>query len=238
MVLRVPAQPPVEAPAGGNQTMPVQASPSLPEVGLNPFDQLAELVAQNPIAVLLIILGALILILLIVFFLSKGAMTHQYVKRMRDWLENPAIDAFVLALDPAINVAKLIPAKRVGSILTGLEEPAFIIPIQGGETYTFEGVGRPLVVAVKYSKFGVQWLPGLEQLVSLSVLPVAADARQSEPQDTAELLERLVKNIQTQTATISGELFIGPDLKIYVSTKTPTALNLLAREISYAARKQ
>jgi hypothetical protein len=154
---------------------------------------------------------------------------------MKEWLENPGVDAFILALDPAINEAKLIPAKRVGSILMGLEESAFIIPIQGGETYTFAGVGKPLVVAVKYSKFGVQWVPGLEQLVSLSVLPVTADAKQSEPRDAAELLERLVKNIQTQTATISGELFIGPDLKIYVSTKTPTALNLLARETGYAA---
>jgi len=155
----------------------------------------------------------LLLTVLLVIYIFRHAVTHQYAKKMGEWLTNPGVDAFVLALDPTINEARLIPAKRVGPILVGLEETAFIVPIQGGETYTLAGTGKPLIVAVKYTKFGAQWIPGLEQIVSLSVLPVTADAKQSEPRDVAELLERLIKNIQTQNASVSGELFIGPDMR-------------------------
>lgn len=239
----MPAQPPVETPAvpvNATETATVAATQSpapaspFPQVNLNPFAQFAEFIAQNPLAAIAIGMGLLLTVLLVIY-MFRHAVTHQYAKKMGEWLTNPGIDAFVLALDPTINEARLIPVKRVGPIFVGLEETAFIVPIQGGETYTLAGTGKPLIVAVKYTKFGAQWIPGLEQIVSLSVLPATADAKQSEPRDVAELLERLIKNIQTQNASVSGELFIGPDMKIYVSTKVPTALELLARETGYAA---
>jgi len=234
------AQPPVETPTvpvnvtETTTAVPTQATSPFPQVNLNPFTQFVEFIAQNPLVAVAIGLGLLLTVLLIIY-IFRHTVTHQYAKKIGEWLTSPGVDTLVLALDPTINEARLIPAKRVGPFLMGLEETAFIVPIQGGETYTLAETGKPLIVAVKYTKYGVQWVPGLEQIVSLSVLPITADAKQSEPRDVAELQERLIKNIQTQNASISGELFIGPDMKIYVSTKTPVALDLLARETGYAA---
>ena len=244
----MPAQTPVESPVV-TPTTSINASETttavmtthapeptapLPQVNLNPFAQLIELFTSNPLAVIAIVMGLLLAVLLVIYILRHG-VTHEYARKMGEWLANPAVDALVIGLDPTIKEARIIPAKRVGQFLMGLEDTAFTVPVQGGETYTLVGTGKPLVIAVKYTKFGAQWIPGLEQLVSLSVLPITADAKQSEPRDVAELQERLIKNIQTQNSTISGELFIGPDMKIYVSTKVPTALELLAREVAYAA---
>ena len=235
----MPAQTPVPSPPV-NATATETATPvpgnntALPGPGqlVNPWAGLsgiADFIQHNPVGFLLTV--AVVLILVAVFIrLARGGLVHHYAKRVHDYLTSPLTDVLVLALDPDTRTAKLLAAKRVGPLYVSHDDVMFIVPVQGGEIYTLEGTGKPLMVAIRYSKTGFQASPGLEQQVSLMVLPAAADSRAGEPRDLNELYERLLKNVQGVNSSISGELYIGPDMKVYVSTKVPAALQSLATE--------
>jgi hypothetical protein len=208
-------------------------STGLPEPGqlVNPwagFSGIADFIQHNPVGFMLIVLVVLILVAVFIWVV-RGGVVHHYARRMHEYLTSPLTDVLVLALDPDTRTAKLLAAKRVGPLYVSHDEVVFIVPVQGGEIYTLEGTGKPLMVAIRYSKTGFQASPGLEQQVSLMLAPATASP-QAEPRDLNELYERLLKNIQGVNSSISGELYIGPDMKVFVSTKVPAALQSLATE--------
>lgn len=230
----MPAQTPVPSPPANATATPVpENSTGLPEPGqlVNPwagFSGIADFIQHNPVGFMLIVLVVLILVAVFIWVV-RGGVVHHYARRMHEYLTSPLTDVLVLALDPDTRTAKLLAAKRVGPLYVSHDEVVFIVPVQGGEIYTLEGTGKPLMVAIRYSKTGFQASPGLEQQVSLMLAPATASP-QAEPRDLNELYERLLKNIQGVNSSISGELYIGPDMKVFVSTKVPAALQSLATE--------
>jgi len=216
LVVELQVQTPTETPplfVSPGQFLPIQ----LPEISL------------FTVIIALAVLGLLAVVAVIVFLVGRLTGGHPLGGRIGSWLTSPTVDALVFAVDPFTREAKLIPVKRVGSLYVGLEEPAYIVPMEGGESYTLAGTGKPVIIAVRYGRYGAQWIPALHQFVNISILPVREGS--SNPKDLAQ---KLITEIVTKQSVISGEVFIGPDIKLYISANTAKALEALNREVAYA----
>jgi hypothetical protein len=121
----------------------------------------------------------------------------------------------------------------VGLVYQSTEgEPSFIVPVRGGEVYALEGTAKPLIVAVRHGRFGVQWVPGEEQVVSLSLTPIAS---KSGVEDLKEAMYALITEIENNSSEITGEVLLSPNVKVYVSTRPLRALEALTALVAYAA---
>jgi len=167
-------------------------------------------------------------------YLLRGRISHPVAKNINRWLTTPGVDVLVLALDPLTREAKLIPCKRVGSVYVSTVEPVYLIPVEGGESYTLSGAGKPVLIALRYGRGALQWVPASEQLLSLSLAPVEASG--GTPVTTVEKVEeRLLEEVARRVSEVSGQTYIGPDLRLYISTRVPKALEEFKRYVAYSA---
>jgi len=233
----LPAQPPVETPPiltptptpAPTATLPSQAVPSP-----NPLAGVVSFLA-SPLNILLIVMGVLgvLFVVFAIVYVAQRLQAPAVARGIASWLTSPSVEAIVLAIDPLTRVAKLIPVKRVGLVYQSTEgEPSFIVPVRGGEVYTLEGTAKPLIVAVRHGRFGVQWIPGEEQVVSLSLTPLAS---KSGIEDLKEATYALITEIENNSSEITGEVLLSPSVKVYVSTRPLRALEALTALVAYAA---
>jgi len=222
LVVELQVQTPTETP-------PLLATPGRGTPLLPDFIQLPE-IPWLTVVFVLVTLGLIVIVIIAVFFVSRFVGGHPLGKKVGSWLTSPGVDAIVYAIDPFTREARLIPVKRIGSLYVGIEEPAYIVPMEGGESYTLAGAGKPTMVALKYGKYGVQWVPALHQFVNLSLLPL----KEGGSTNLKDLVRKLVTEIVTRQSMISGEIFIGPDIKLYISTDAVKALEALNREVAYS----
>jgi len=168
-------------------------------------------------------IGAVIAIV-IVFLIAK-LMGHPLARSLSNWLASPTTDMLVIALDPDTKTMSMLPAKRVGPMYVSTEKPIFILPVQGGEVYLWQEAGKPVLVTIRYDRYMTEWLPSLEQVVSLSVMPITSS--ESPPTDTGKLEEEILSRLVQEQARLTGEVYIGPNMKLYISASVPEALRLL-----------
>jgi len=212
-------QPPVETPPVHSQQTPPALPFEIPQIPVN--------------IIVYVLVGAFaILGVAIAVYLLRSRIAHPVAREFGSWLTSPTVDAVALALDPVTREASLIPVKRVGSLYVGTTSPVYLIPVSGGESYVLRGAEKPLVVALRYSKAMVQWSPALEQVVSLSLTPV--ENAKAEPASPTEIESQLVAEVARGTSRISGTVYVGPDLKLYVSTRVPDALRVFKEYSAYA----
>ena len=228
------AQSPAETPPVLTPT-PTPTTP-LPEQVVsaqNPLAGVASFLA-SPLNILIIVAGVLgvLFAVLAIAYIAQRLQAPAVARGIASWLMSPSVEAIVLALDPMTRVAKLIPVKRVGLVYQSTEgEPSFIVPVRGGEIYTLDGTAKPLIVAVRHGRFGIQWIPGEEQTVSLSLTPLAS---KSSIEDLREIEYALITEIENNTSEITGEVLLSPGVKVYVSTRPHRALESLKALVAYA----
>jgi heme/copper-type cytochrome/quinol oxidase subunit 2 len=208
----------------------------LPEQAMSAQNPLADVVSflASPLNILLIVVGVLgvLFVVLAIVYIAQRLQAPAMAKGIASWLTSPTVEAIVLALDPMTRVAKLIPVKRVGLVYQSTEgEPSFTVPVRGGEIYTLEGTAKPLIVAVRHGRFGVQWILGEEQAVSLSLMPLAS---KSSVEDLREAEYALITEIENNTSEITGEVLLSPGVKVFVSTRPHRALESLKALVAYA----
>jgi len=225
-------QEPVETPplnATATPPAPVEVVPGLVDTGA--FLPILEYLS-NPFVVaglaVLIVVG---LVVVIAVFRGLGLVgVHPYGRRVGSWLTSPGVDALVLTLDSDVREARLVPVKRVGSLYVGVEEPVYVVPVGGGESYVLAGTGKPVIVAVRAGRSGVQWIPAVDQLVNLSLEPF----REERVSGAKDVERKLVNELVARQARVSGEVYVGPEIRLYISTNTAKALEALKREVAYA----
>jgi hypothetical protein len=89
-----------------------------------------------------------------------------------------------------------------------------------------------VIVALKYGRFGAQWVPSLAQTVSLALTPVTA-GEGMEHANVKDLMERLVSEISAKISQVTGEVHVG-NITLYITTNTPKALEEFMKYVSYA----
>ncbi len=229
-------QTPVETPPIMNTTTP-PPQPPLPSPP-SPAPQGGDFAGQiisfftSPLNILLVVGIALGVVgLLVVIVKAVQALhAHPLSRKLGSWLSSPGVDVIVIGVDPYTRECKLIPCKRVGSMYIGVEEGVFITPIGGGESYVLHGTGKPVIFALRHGH-GVQYNPASEQIISISLTPLTD---KEDTQSLKDLRRTLLSIIQTESAKITGEIYISPDVKLYVSAKAPRVLEALRKEIALA----
>jgi hypothetical protein len=230
------AQPPVEAPPVLTPTptpAPTATPPSQAVSFPNPLADAVSFLA-SPLDILLIVMGVLGVLLTVfaIMYVVQRLQAPAVARSIASWLTSPSVEAVVLAIDPLTRVARLMPVKRVGLVYQSTEgEPSFIVPVRGGEVYTLEGVVKPLIVAVRRGRFGIQWVPGEEQVVALSLVPLTS---KSSIEDLREAEYALITEIENNTSEITGEVLLSPGVKVHVSTRPHKALESLKALVAYA----
>jgi len=177
-------------------------------------------------------LAAVSLLVVLIYVVLRRVARHPFASKVGEWLTSPSTDVLVLGIDPYTSEAKLFPCKRVGSIYVSLDELMYVIPVGEGENYVLSGTGKPLIVALKYSRYGVQWVPALTQVVSLSLSPVLQERRDAE--GVREVMERMITEITGKVSQVTGEVRVSPDITVYVTTNVPKALEEFMKYVSYA----
>jgi len=231
VVVAVPEQPPVETPPVVTATPTAAPTTVPPATGI--LEQFASFFS-SPLNII-IIAGVALGVVVAVVAVAKLAATlssHPLAKSLAGWLGSPSTDAIVIGLDPFTRECRLIPVKRVGPIYVHTEgEPAYTIPVGGGESYVLSGTGKPVIIALVY-RHGVQHNPAQEQTLSLSLHPLVQESE--EPVFSLRDVERaLLSKVEAGISQISGEVRLGPDARIYVSARVPRVLELLRREVAY-----
>jgi hypothetical protein len=172
---------------------------------------------------LVAIVGAVIAIAVVL--LATKLMGHPLARNISNWLASPTTDALAIALDPDTKTMTLMPVKRVGSMYVSTERPVFVLPVQGGEVYLWQEASKPVLVTIRYGRYSTEWLPSLEQVVSLSVMPITLS--EAPPTDAGKLEEEILSRLVQEQARLAGEVYIGPNMKLYISASVPEALRLL-----------
>jgi len=191
---------------------------------------------SSPLTVLGIV-GAVLVILLVVVavaYLAQRLKLPSTVKSLSSWLTSPGVDALVFAVDPITSEARIVPARRVGLVYASTEvEPLIVIPIRGGEVFNLRDFNKPVVYAIRHGRFGVQWAPAQEQILSLALEPVSSGG--AETSDPEEVERRLVSEIMNGVAELTGEIVLSPEIKLYVSVKPGLALSAFKSLVAYGS---
>jgi len=232
----MPAQPPVETPPL-NTTTTTTTTPTPPPTTPPPSGDIISQITgffTSPLNIIMIVAGVLGVVGLLVLILKavQALHAHPLSKKLSSWLTSPGVDAIIIGLDPHTRECTLIPGKKVGSLYVGIEDGSFIAPVGGGETYVLKDSGKTVLIALVHHGNGVQANPALEQVLSLSLTPITG--KEEEPPTLKDLRRTLISYIQNESATITGEIYISPRAKLYLSARAPRVLELLRKEIAYA----
>jgi len=222
----VSAQPPVTAPPSVDTATPQPGLQLIPRVEVLPGVDL------QAVALAVAGIGVVTLIVALVYKAVRGRLAHPLAKSLSDWLTTGSADVLVLGLDPVTREAKLVPCKRVGSLYVGTSEPLYLVPVAGGETYILSGAGKPVIVALRYSRGAVQWGPASEQMLSLSLAPLEASGGAAA--SATELEDMLLSEVASKASQLSGYVYVGPDVKLYISARVPKALEEFKKYTSYS----
>jgi hypothetical protein len=237
----VPAQPPVETPPINATTTTPTPTPTAvpPATTTTPAptpapDILGELAGffASPLNIVMILIGVLAVvgILFLIVRAVQSLHAHPLGKKLGSWLTSPGVDAIIIGLDPDTRECALLPAKRVGSLYVSIEDGSIIVPVGGGESYTIRGSGKPALIALVHHKHGVQHNPAAEQIISLSLTPIEG---KEDIHGIKDARRALLSYLQKESSMITGEIYISPKAKLYISAKAPRVLELLRKEIAY-----
>ena len=215
--------------------MPPQTPTYTPPAAAPTTTPTATLPTLIPLDTLPLVVGALAavaLLAVLIYVVLRRVARHPFASKVGEWLTSPSTDVLVLGIDPYTREAKLFPCKRVGSIYISLDELMYVIPVGEGENYVLAGAGKPLIVALKYSRYGVQWVPALTQVVSLSLTPILQERRDAE--GVREVMDRMITEITGKVSQVTGEVRVSPDITVYVTTNVPKVLEEFMKYVSYA----
>jgi hypothetical protein len=218
--------------------MPAQTPTTTPPLATpttTPAAQPPQIPTLIPLDILPLVVGALASVafmVLLLYVVLRRVGRHPFASRIGSWLTSPSVDVLVLGLDPYTREARLFPCKKVGSLYVSTEELAYVVPVGEGENYILANAGKPLIVALKYGRFGAQWVPSLAQTVSLALTPVTV-GEGMEHANVRDLMERLVSEISAKISQVTGEVHVG-NITLYITTNTPKALEEFMKYVSYA----
>jgi hypothetical protein len=186
----------------------------------------------SPLNIVAILIGVLAVvgILFLIVRVIQSQHAHPLGKKLGTWLTSPSVDAVIIGLDPDTRECALLPAKRVGSLYVSVEDGSIVVPVGGGESYTIKESGKPALIALVHHRHGVQTNPAAEQIISLSLTPIEGKEDIHGVKDTRRAV---LSYLQKESSAITGEIYISPKAKLYVSAKAPRVLELLRKEIAY-----
>ena len=173
----------------------------------------------------LIILGALVGIIVagLLVMKARGLTGHPQISKLGQWIKDPEIEALAIGIDVDTKEMKIFPVKKVGEFYVWGNK--FIIPVDGGEQYTY--LGKPVFVSILYGRYGVKWIPAHNQIVNLSLKPIDA-----EP-DIQATMERLITEIVSEKAQLTGTVVIAPNQSLYISVKPNLVMDNLMKTLAF-----
>ena len=178
--------------------------------------------------VIAIIIGSVLALIAIAVVVgrARGFTRHPQLSNLVKWVRDPQVDALSITIDVDTKEMRIYPLKRVGEFYVWGNK--FIVPVEGGEQYMF--LGKPTFIAVLHGRYGVKWIPAQSQSVSLSLKPVDSGEGAENPQ---EVMERLINEIVSGKAQLTGTVTIAPNQSLYISVKPASVIDNLMRTIAF-----
>jgi hypothetical protein len=181
----------------------------------------------SPEMIAIIVGSVLALIVIAVIVARVGGFTrHPQISNLSRWVRDPQIDALAIGIDVDTKEMRIYPLKRVGEFYVWGNR--FIVPVEGGEQYMF--LGKPTFIAILHGRYGVKWIPAQSQSVSLSLKPVDSGDGTENPQ---AVMERLINEIVSGKAQLTGSVTIAPNQSLYISVKPASVIDNLMRTIAF-----
>jgi hypothetical protein len=175
-----------------------------------------------------IIVGSILTLIFLAVIVARvgGFARHPQVRNLSKWVTDPQTDALAIAIDVDTKEMRILPLKRVGEFYVWGNR--FVVPVDGGEQYMF--LGKPTFIAILHGRYGVKWIPAQSQGASLSLKPVDSGDGADNPQ---EVMERLINEIVSGKALLTGSVTIAPNQSLYISVKPASVIDNLMRTIAF-----
>jgi len=175
-----------------------------------------------------IIIGSILALIAVAVVVGKarGFTRHPQLSNLATWVRDPQIDALSITIDVDTKEMRIYPLKKVGEFYVWGNK--FIVPVDGGEQYMF--LGKPTFIAILHGRYGVKWIPAQSQSVSLSLKPVDSGEEAENPQ---AVMERLINEIVSGKAQLTGSVTIAPNQSLYISVKPTSIIDNLMRTIAF-----